>query len=81
MRATNEMQILVIESRIDEDVHVGTIDFLPKKDEYILLPSTSGNKDYLVDKVIYVLKENSILVFVKEAELNVTEVISNIKFK
>ena len=73
------MNIFVIDKELKKNV--GIIDFIPRKEDRIILNNKYGNVEYKVQCVVYHPKENAILVFVNAVENYYEKIINEIDWK
>lgn len=68
---------------IDRDTkeNVGMIDFLPRKEERIIINYNGRNLEYKVYRVVYHPSENGVLVFVDLVDNYYEKMIKNIKWQ
>jgi hypothetical protein len=60
--------------------HLGTIDFIPRKNEHILLRGALGDHEFIVNGILYMPNEKGVLVFVKLVEPYYGKMIEEIKW-
>ena len=73
------MNIFVIDKNTKENL--GIIDFIPRKDDRIILNKTWKNLEYKVECVVYEPKEHAVFVFVNIVEPEYSAMLSDIKWK
>lgn len=73
------MNIFVIDKELKKNV--GIIDFIPRKEDRIILNNKYGNVEYKVQCIVCYPKENAILVFVNAVENYYEKIINEIDWK
>lgn len=72
------MNIFVIDNAVKENI--GIIDFIPRREERLILNTQWKNLECTVACVVYIPKENAVLVFVNVVESYYEKMIKDIKW-